>query len=99
MGSTVRERSLDPSYPTQYSPSCRQNRRMNIEFTTALPREGSMTTATRLNGLASLSFGALAGVSLLALGSGPAMAGTAALTGTVSSTQEGKMEGVVISAK
>jgi len=44
-------------------------------------------------------------ISLLALpivASGPAMAqshGPAALTGTVSSTQEGKMEGVVVSAK
>src|SRR6266850_909889 len=35
---------LDQSCPTQYSPSCRQDRRMNIESTTALAREGSMTT-------------------------------------------------------
>ena len=65
-----------------------------------------MTTATRLgNVLAGLSFGALASVGLLALpiaGSHPAMAqnrGPAALTGTVSSREEGKMEGVVVSAK
>src|SRR5580765_3816023 len=59
-----------------------------------------MTTTTRSrNGLASLSLGAMAGVSLLALVSSPAIAGGAALTGTVSSTQEGKMEGVVVSAK
>src|SRR5438067_9466374 len=60
-----------------------------------------MTTATVLSGL---SFGAIAGVALLALpaGSDPAMAqnrAPAALTGTVSSPQEGKMEGVVVSAK
>jgi len=76
---------------------------MNIESTTALAREGSMTTATRLgNGLARLSFGAIAGMGLLALPSHPAMAqnhGPAALAGTVSSPQEGKMEGVVVSAK
>ena len=65
-----------------------------------------MTTATRLrNGVARLSFGAMTGVGLLALpitGSQPAMAqshGPAALTGTVSSTEEGDMEGVVVSAK
>ncbi len=65
-----------------------------------------MTTATRLgNGLTRLSFGALASTALLALplaGSHPAMAqnhGPAALTGTVSSPEEGKMEGVVVSAK
>ena len=65
-----------------------------------------MTTATRLgNVLARLSFGAIASMGLLALpivGSHPAMAqnhGPAALTGTVSSPQEGKMEGVVVSAK
>ncbi len=65
-----------------------------------------MTTGTRLGiGLARLSFGAVAGMGLLALpivASHPAMAqkhGPAALTGTVSSTQEGKMEGVVVSAK
>ncbi len=62
-----------------------------------------MTTATRLgNGLARLSFGAIAGMGLLALPSHPAMAqnhGPAALAGTVSSPQEGKMEGVVVSAK
>ena len=76
------------------------------ESATALPPEGSMTTATRLgNVLTGLSFGALASVGLLALpiaGSDPAMAqnqGAAALTGTVSSAEEGKMEGVVVSAK
>src|SRR6201981_1964915 len=65
-----------------------------------------MTTATRLESvLTRLSFGAMAGTSLLALamaGSHPAMAqshGPAALTGTVSSAEEGKMEGVVVSAK
>jgi streptogramin lyase len=65
-----------------------------------------MTTATRLgNSLTRLSFGAMASVSALALAvawSNPAIAqshGPAALTGTVSSTQEGKMEGVVVSAK
>jgi len=62
-----------------------------------------MTTATRL--LSGLSFGALASMGLLALpivGSHPALAqnrGVAALTGTVSSAEEGKMEGVVVSAK
>jgi virginiamycin B lyase len=54
--------------------------------------------------LSRLSFGAMAGVSLLALAaaSDPATAqkrAPAALTGTVSSAQEGKMEGVVVSAK
>jgi streptogramin lyase len=65
-----------------------------------------MTTGTRLgNVLAKLAFGAMASMSLLALpalGSHPAMAqnhGPAALTGTVSSREEGKMEGVVVSAK
>ena len=65
-----------------------------------------MTTATRLgNILTRLSFGAIAGMGLLALpiaGSHPATAqnhGPAALAGTVSSPEEGKMEGVVVSAK
>ena len=65
-----------------------------------------MTTATRLgNVLARLSFGAMASMGLLALpiaASHPAMAqshGPAALAGTVSSAEEGKMEGVVVSAK
>jgi virginiamycin B lyase len=65
-----------------------------------------MTTATRLgNVLARLSFGALASMGLLALpiaASHPATAqnrGPAALAGTVSSPEEGKMEGVVVSAK
>src|SRR5215468_2058921 len=64
-----------------------------------------MTTATRPgNALTTLSFGALASMGLLAspiLGSHPAMAqkGPAALVGTVSSLAEGKMEGVVVSAK
>jgi virginiamycin B lyase len=70
-----------------------------------------MTTTMRLGHrrlghiLAGLAFGATASVSLLALsiaGSAAAMAqshGPAALTGTVSSTEEGKMEGVVVSAK
>jgi len=65
-----------------------------------------MTTATRLgNVLTRLSFGAIASMGLLALpivGSHPATAqnhGPAALTGTVSSPEEGKMEGVVVSAK
>src|ERR1700692_7485 len=79
---------------------------MKVESATALPREGSMTTATQLgNALTRLSFGAIAGLGLLALpiaGSHPAMAQNhvpAALTGTVSSRDEGKMEGVVVSAK
>src|ERR1700674_5923064 len=79
---------------------------MKIGSTTAPPREGSMTTATRLgNVLARLSFGATASMGLLALpivGSHPAMAqnhGPAALAGTVSSPEEGIMEGVVVSAK
>jgi virginiamycin B lyase len=65
-----------------------------------------MTTATRLgNVLARLSFGAMTSMGLLGLpivGSHPATAqnhGPAALTGTVSSPEEGKMEGVVVSAK
>jgi virginiamycin B lyase len=65
-----------------------------------------MTTITRLGDvLTRLSFGAITGMGLLALpiaASPPAMAqnhGPAALTGTVSSAQEGKMEGVVVSAK
>jgi virginiamycin B lyase len=62
-----------------------------------------MMTAMRLgNGLKRLSLGAMATTGLLALAisaSHPAMAGQAALTGTVSSTEEGKMEGVVVSAK
>src|SRR6516165_7096780 len=59
-----------------------------------------MTNVTR-NSLKTLSF-AMTSASLLALSiaSHPAMAqGPAALTGTVSSTEEGKMEGVVVSAK
>jgi virginiamycin B lyase len=58
-------------------------------------KEGSMTTGTHLGKLLAAS------VSLLALASlsSPAMAGSAALTGTVSSAEEGKMEGVVVSAK
>src|SRR6202047_2293886 len=65
-----------------------------------------MTTATRPGKfLARLSFGAMTSMGLLGLpivGSHPAMAqdhGPAALTGTVSSPEEGKMEGVVVSAK
>ena len=65
-----------------------------------------MTTATRIGKvLGRLSFGAIASTALLALpavGSQPAFAqshGAAALTGTVSSRDEGKMEGVVVSAK
>src|ERR1700686_5448695 len=65
-----------------------------------------MTTATRPGKfLARLSFSAMARMGLLGLpivGSHPAMAqnhGRAALTGTVSSPEEGKMEGVVVSAK
>src|SRR5262249_24561740 len=79
---------------------------IRMEFTTAPPREGSMTTATRLgNVVTRLSFGAITSMSLLALpiaGSHPAIAqshGPAALTGIVSSPEEGKMEGVVVSAK
>src|ERR1700704_6936630 len=65
-----------------------------------------MTTATRPGKfLARLSFGAMTSMALLGLpivGSHPAMAqnhGPGALTGTVSSPEEGKMEGVVVSAK
>src|SRR5271168_4789864 len=65
-----------------------------------------MTTATRLgNVLTRLSFGAMTSMGLLALpiaGSHSSTAqnrGPAALAGTVSSPQEGKMEGVVVSAK
>lgn len=63
-----------------------------------------MTIAIRIpNRFAKLSFGTMASMSVLALaitGSHPVMAqGPAALTGAVSSTQEGKMEGVVVSAK
>ena len=65
-----------------------------------------MTTAKRIgNILNGLPFGAIASMGLLALpiaASHPAMAqnhGPAALAGTVSSAEEGKMEGVVVSAK
>src|SRR3984893_1557149 len=65
-----------------------------------------MTTTTRPGKfLARLSFGAMTSMGLLGLpivGSHPAMAqshGPAALAGTVSSAEEGKMEGVVVSAK
>jgi len=65
-----------------------------------------MTTTKRIgNVLTGLPFGAIASMGLLALpiaASHPAMAqshGPAALAGTVSSTEEGKMEGVVVSAK
>jgi virginiamycin B lyase len=63
-----------------------------------------MTTATRVGKvLLKLSCGAIAGMGLVALPAGShAMAqshGATALTGTVSSAQEGKMEGVVVSAK
>ncbi len=65
-----------------------------------------MTASLRIRiGLAKLTFAAMASTSLLALalvGAQPAMAQShrpAALTGTVSSQQEGKMEGVVVSAK
>ena len=65
-----------------------------------------MTNATRFgNVITRLSFGAMTSMGLAALaiaGSHPAMAqghGPAALAGTVSSAEEGKMEGVVVSAK
>ena len=65
-----------------------------------------MTTTTRLGNIfARLSLGAMTStalVTLLAAGSHPAMAqnrGPAALAGTISSAQEGNMEGVVVSAK
>src|SRR5215468_938849 len=65
-----------------------------------------MTIATRLgNVVTTLSLGAITSAGLLALpisASHPAMAqnhGPAALAGTVSSAEEGKMEGVVVSAK
>src|SRR5262249_272045 len=73
---------------------------------TAPTREGSMTTATRVGHvLTRVLFGTATSVGLLALpisGSHPVMAqnhGPAALTGIVSSAEEGKMEGVVVSAK
>src|SRR5580692_1617417 len=79
---------------------------MKMESTTAPTREAWMTTATRLgNVLCRLSFGTITSMGLLALpmaASHPAMAqnhGPAALAGTVSSPQEGNMEGVVVSAK
>src|SRR5260370_20029661 len=100
-----RYQSLAPSHTTQYSRSCQQDRRMKIESTTAPTREGSMTTATRLGHvLTRVSFGAITSVGLLALSiveSHPVMAqnhGPAALTGIVSSAEEGKMEGIVVSA-
>jgi virginiamycin B lyase len=100
---------LDRSDPTQYSPFIVPAGKI-FEGKQGPPlrlsREGSMTTTTRLgNGLVRLSFGALASMGLLALpiaGSHPAMAQShspAALTGIVSSPEEGKMEGVVVSAK
>ena len=64
-----------------------------------------MTTAMRLgNRFLHLSFGSVASMSVLTLAmavGNPAMAQNpaASLTGTVSSPQEGKMEGVVVSAK
>jgi virginiamycin B lyase len=65
-----------------------------------------MTTVTRFgNVVTRLRFGAITSLGLVALpisGSHPAMAqnhGPAALAGTVSSPEEGKMEGVVVSAK
>ena len=65
-----------------------------------------MTASLRIRiGLAKLTFAAMASTSLLALaivGAQPALAQShrpVALTGTVSSQQEGKMEGVVVSAK
>src|SRR5271163_3963589 len=65
-----------------------------------------MSTAKRIgNVLTGLPFGAITSMGLLALpvaASHPAMAQNhdpAALAGTVSSTEEGKMEGVVVSAK
>src|SRR5215469_11471893 len=64
-----------------------------------------MTTTTRIESvLTRLSFGVMTSVSLALTiaGSHPAAAqsrGPAALSGTVSSTEEGKMEGVVVSAK
>ena len=65
-----------------------------------------MTSAKRIgSALTGLPFGAITGMGLLALpiaASHPAMAqnhGPAALAGTVSSPEEGKMEGVVVSAK
>src|SRR5215470_11326301 len=68
--------------------------------------EGSMTTATRLgNVVTRLSFGAITSTGLLALpisASHPAMAqnhGPAALAGSVSSPEDGKMEGILVSAK
>src|SRR5260370_26134415 len=65
-----------------------------------------MTTATRLGHvLTRVSFGAVTSVGLLALSiveSHPVMAqnhGPAALTGIVSTAEEGKMEGIMVSAK
>src|SRR5258708_20983756 len=77
-----------------------------MEFTTAPQRGAGMQTATRLgNVVTRLFFGAITSMGLLALpiaGSHPAIAqshGPAALTGIVSSPEEGKLEGVVVSAK
>src|SRR6516164_3464148 len=79
---------------------------MRIESTAAPPQEDSMTNVTRLgNVITRLSFGAMTSMGLAALaiaGSHPSMAqghGPAALAGTISSAEEGKMEGVVVSAK
>ena len=76
-----------------------------IQSAIALPSEGSMTAPRLGHVLTGLSFGVMASTGVLALpvvGSHPAMAqnpGPAALTGTVSSREEGKMEGVVVNAK
>src|SRR5258708_2058124 len=96
---------LVPSHPTQYSGSCKQDRRMK-RVRHCADTEGSMTTATRLGHvLTRVSFGAVTSVGLLALSiveSHPVMAqnhGPAALTGIVSTAEEGKMEGIMVSAK
>src|SRR5262249_28778157 len=97
-------RLLDPSYRRQYSSPF--GKFVAYAYVAQPPLEGSMTIATRIpNRFAKLFFGTMASTSVLALavaGSHPALAqghAAAALTGTVSSAQEGKMEGVVVSAK
>src|SRR5258707_10041937 len=95
-----RYQSLAPSRPTQYSRSCQQDRRMKIESTTAPTREGSMTTATRLGHvLTRVSFGAIASVGLLALSIAESHPVMAQNHGPAGAAEEGKMEGIVGSAK
>src|SRR5437868_791076 len=79
--------------------TCRGQSGRISDTSARLPQEISMTSTA----LTRLFFGAITAlVALPIVGSHPAMAqnhAAAALTGTVSSAQEGKMEGVVVSAK